>query len=173
MPIDKTTMAARLAAIKVLVVDDEPYTRKVVRALLANIGVHGVYDAPDGATGLEMIRTVVPDVIILDWEMPGLDGPKFARMVRLPEAFPNPDVPIIMLTGHGERSRVIEAMNFGVDEFLLKPVSSRALQDRLISVLVKPHEFVQDGEAAGPARRKMATSRADGDAAVANLTLLN
>ena len=48
-------------------------------------------------------------------------------MVRSPDTFPYPDLPIIMLTGHGERSRVVEAMQIGVNEFLLKPVSSKAL----------------------------------------------
>jgi cysteine desulfurase len=52
-------------------------------------------------------------------------------MVRSPATFPLPDVPIVMLTGHGERSRVIEAIKIGVNEYLLKPVSAKALRDRL------------------------------------------
>ncbi len=52
--------------------------------------------------------------------MPGLDGNSFVRIVRSPDNFPYPDVPIIMLSGHGERSRVIEAVRIGVNEFLLK-----------------------------------------------------
>ena len=75
--------------------------------------------------------------------MPGLDGADFVRMVRSPATFPFPNVPIIMLTGHGERSRVIEAVQVGVNEFLLKPVSSKALQDRLVAVLTKPRPMVQ------------------------------
>ena len=83
-----------------------------------------------------------PDVVILDWKMPGLDGPGFVRMVRSPDTFPYPDVPIIMLTGHGERSRVIEAVQIGVNEFLLKPVSSKALQDRVTAVLTRPRQIM-------------------------------
>ena len=75
--------------------------------------------------------------------MPGLDGAGFVRMVRSPETFPHPDIPIIMLTGHGERSRVVEAVSIGVNEFLLKPVSSKSLQDRLVAVLTKPRPMVQ------------------------------
>src|ERR1043165_6226341 len=64
-------IAERLAAAKVLVVDDEPYMRKVVRAMLMASGVRNVIEASDGPTGLEMIRSNMPDVVILDWEMPG------------------------------------------------------------------------------------------------------
>jgi DNA-binding response OmpR family regulator len=105
--------------------------------------------------------------------MPGLDGPGFVRMVRSPDTFPLPDVPIIMLTGHGERSRVIEAINIGVNEFLLKPVSSKSLLDRLISVLAKPRQVIQSGDYYGPTPRKMASIHADGDQAIANLVLVN
>ncbi len=173
MPIDMKALAARFAVTKVLVVDDEAYMRKVVRTLLMSVGVRKIYEAADGPAGLELIRTMAPDVVILDWEMPGLDGPGFVRMVRSPETFPLPNVPIIMLTGHGERSRVIEAVKIGVNEFLLKPVSSKSLQDRLISVLAKPRQIVKDGEYYGPTPRKMAAIHADGDQAVANLILLN
>jgi two-component system chemotaxis response regulator CheY len=174
MSINAKALAARFAATKVLVVDDEPYMRKVVRALLMSIGVRTIYEAGDGPAGLELIRTAAPDVVILDWEMPGVDGPAFLRMVRSPETFPFPNVPIIMLTGHGERSRVIEAVKVGVNEFLLKPVSSKALQDRLISVLTKPRPVVNTGDYYGPAPRKMVTAvHADNDDAIANLILLN
>ena len=87
-------------------------------------------------------------------------------MVRSPATFPFPDVPIIMLTGHGERSRVIEAVKIGVNEFLLKPVSVKALQDRMVSVLTKPREVVKSGDYYGPVPRKLATAiHADNDQA--------
>src|SRR2546421_19843 len=115
---------------KVLIVDDEYYTRKVIRTLLLANGVLNVHDAVDGASGLEAIKSTGPDVVLLDWEMPGMDGAEFTRRVRQPASFPYPNVPIIMLTGHGERSRVLEAVRLGVHEFLLKPVSSSALVAR-------------------------------------------
>ena len=174
---DMKQLAARFAITKVLVVDDEHYMRKVVRTLLMSIGVRNIYEAADGPSGLEMIRSVNPDVVILDWQMPGLDGANFVRMVRSPETFPHPDTPIIMLTGHGERSRVIEAVQIGVNEFLLKPVSSKALQDRLIAVLAKPRRVVKSGGYYGPAPRKLAANvtsvHADNDKAIANLIMLN
>lgn len=171
---DAKALAQRFAATKVLVVDDEHYMRKVVRTLLMSVGVRTVYEAPDGPSGLEFIRSMAPDVVILDWEMPGLDGAGFVRMVRSPDTFPFADIPIIMLTGHGERRRVVEAVSIGVNEFLLKPVSSKALQDRLISVLAKPRALVKSGDYYGPAPRKMAAAvHADNDQAIANLFLVN
>ena len=172
MPIDLTA-AERFAAAKVAVVDDEHFMRKVLRALLMSIGVVEVYEAPDGPAGLELVRRKAPDVVILDWKMPGLDGPGFVRTVRSPKTFPYPNVPIIMLTGHGERSNVVEAVQIGVDEFLLKPVSTKSLQDRLLAVLTKPRPLMKDGGYYGPMPRRMAAINVDGDAAVANLTLLN
>jgi CheY-like chemotaxis protein len=167
-------LAARLASTKVLVVDDEYYMRKVVRTLLMSIGVRTIYEAHDGPAGLEHIRRTAPDVVIVDWQMPGLDGAGFVRMVRSPETFPFPDVPIIMLTGHGERSRVIEAVQIGVNEFLLKPVSSKSLQDRLVAVLTNPRPMVRSGDYYGPAPRKLMPGiHADNDEAIANLVMLN
>lgn len=148
-------LPALLASIKVLVVDDEHYMCKVVRTMLMSIGVRTIYDAPDGIAGLEAIRTYAPDLVIVDWGMPGLDGGGFVRMVRSPDTFPYPDVPIIMLTGHGQRERVVEAMRVGVNEFLLKPVSSRGLQDRIVSVFAKPRRVVKQGSYYGPEPRKL------------------
>jgi two-component system chemotaxis response regulator CheY len=174
MQIDAKALTARFAATKVLVVDDELYMRKVVRTLLMSVGVRTIYEAPDGPAGLDLIRSMAPDIVILDWEMPGLDGAGFVRMVRSPDTFPFPEIPIIMLTGHGERRRVIEAVQIGVNEFLLKPVSSKALQDRLISVIANPRPLVRSGDYYGPAPRKMATAvHADNDQAIANLIMLN
>jgi CheY-like chemotaxis protein len=173
MTIDPKTLAARFAAAKIVVVDDEPYMRKVVRTLLMSIGVREIFEAPDGPAGLDTIRSVAPAAVILDWEMPGLDGPSFVRMVRSPATFPYPDVPIIMLTGHGERSRVVEAVKVGVNEFVLKPVSSKVLQDRLTSVLFNPREVIRSGDYYGPTPRKMGGVNADGDEAVANLFLVS
>ena len=99
--------------------------RKVIRTLLLSMGVTNVHDAPDGASGLDAIGALDPDVVILDWQMDGMNGPEFVRRVRARRRFPHPNVPIIMLTGHGEHSRVVEAMRLGVHEFLVKPVSAR------------------------------------------------
>jgi YesN/AraC family two-component response regulator len=156
--LDPVLQARQFATIKVLVVDDERYMRKVVRTLLMSIGVRTIYEAPNAMAGLDVIRTMAPDIAIVDWEMPGLDGRGFVRLVRSPETFPYPDIPIIMLTGHSERSRVLEAMQSGVHEFLLKPVSSKALADRLTAVLNNPRKLVRNGDYYGPEPRQ---SKAD------------
>ena len=96
-------------------------------------------------------------MVILDWSMPSPNGPEFVREVRAPGRFPYPDVPIIMLTAHGERSRVVEAVRLGVNEFLLKPVSSTALLARLVSILANPREMVKKGDHYVPAPRKMSS----------------
>ena len=167
-------LSARFAKARVLLVDDEQYMRKVVRTMLLGMGVRHIAEAHDGPTGLQMIRNQAPDVVILDWEMPGLNGAAFVRMVRSPETFPYPDDPIIMLTGHGERARVIEAVCIGVNEFLLKPVSTNALRDRISAVLMNPRRMVSSGPYYGPAPRKLATAiYSDNDQAIANLVMLS
>jgi len=174
MSTESKEAAYRISNAKIVVVDDEHYMRKISRTMLLGIGVREVHEAPDGVTGLEIIRRVNPDIVILDWEMPGMDGPTFVRMVRSPHSFPYPDVPIIILTGHGERSRVVEAVKVGVNEFLLKPVSVKALQDRIAAVLTKPREVVKSGTYYGPVPRKLATRiHADNDDLIAKVVLLD
>ena len=154
---------AVMGRVKVLIVDDEYYTRKVIRTLLLAMGCTKIHEANDGASGLDAIRSLAPDIVLLDWEMPGIDGAEFVRRVRSPGTFPVPNVPIIMLTGHGERSRVMEAVRLGVHEFLLKPVSSSALQARMLSVLTKPRAMVKRGTYYGPEPRKLASYKPDSD----------
>jgi DNA-binding response OmpR family regulator len=143
-----------IEAMKVLVVDDEQYMRKVVRTMLLAIGVKIIYEAEDGHAGLESICRHQPDLVIVDWEMPGLDGSAFVRMIRSPKTFPFPDVPIIMLSGHGDRWRVVEAAKLGAHEYLLKPVSTRALHERIAAILTIPRPFITLDGYYGPAPRK-------------------
>lgn len=137
-----------------LVVDDNVFMRNLVRGLLGNIGVKKTFEAGDGIAALDMIREASPDIVVLDWEMPLLNGPELVRIVRSPGVFPVPDIPIIMLTAHGQRWRIVESVRIGVNEFLCKPVSAKALLDRLISILAKPRASVRLGEYYGPAPRR-------------------
>jgi two-component system, chemotaxis family, chemotaxis protein CheY len=163
----------QLGALKVLIVDDENTMRKVTRSLLQAIGVKNIHEANDGRSGLEAIRTLAPDIVIVDWQMPSLNGAEFVRRVRSPASFPFPDVPIIMLTAFGERSRVVEAVQLGVNEFLLKPVSSKALQARVVSILVKPRRMVKKGDYYGPEPRKISSYKPETDPGLDELVLLN
>jgi two-component system, chemotaxis family, chemotaxis protein CheY len=157
MPIalSKSDVEAMIQELSILLVDDNTYMRKIVRNLLINIGVRRVYEASDGIAGLDAIRIVTPDVVILDWELPLLNGAEFVRIVRSPGVFPMPDIPIIMLSAHGERWRVVEAVRIGVNEYLRKPVSAQALLDRLTSIVARPRPVVQLGDYYGPEPRKL------------------
>ena len=124
--VSMAAVAARFAITQVLIVDDDASTRKLVKALLNGMGLTPIIEAGDGMVGLDLVQKNAPDVIILDWQMPRLQGPNFMRIVRSPDTFPYPAVPVIMLTGHGEYSKVKEAISVGVNEFLVKPVSAKA-----------------------------------------------
>jgi len=145
----------RIEALKVLVVDDDHYMRKVVRTMLNAVGVKTVYEAGDGISGLESIKLYDPDLVIVDWEMPMIDGAQFVRLVRSPGEFPMPDVPIIMLSGHGDRWRVVEAARIGAHEYLLKPVSTKSLLDRIIAVIGRPRPTVKLDGYYGPLPRRL------------------
>jgi two-component system, chemotaxis family, chemotaxis protein CheY len=154
-PVLNKQLQPQIAALKVLVVDDDHHMRKVVRIMLTAIGVKAVFEACDGATGLEAVRRINPNLVIVDWQMPKMDGAQFVRTVRSPGTFPVADVPIIMLSGHGDRWRVIEAARIGAHEYLLKPVSIQALQDRIVAIISKPRPSVQLDGYYGPLPRRL------------------
>ena len=157
----KAHIADQIQSLAVLVVDDNQYMRKMIRNLLVNCGIKDIYEANDGIAALDAIRSIAPDVVILDWEMPLLSGAELVRIVRSPGVFPMPDVPIIMLSGHGERWRVVEAVRLGVNEYLIKPVSAKALYDRLVSIMTQPRPVVQLGDYYGPEPRKLMSDSLD------------
>ena len=109
-----------------LVIDDEPYMRKVTRTILTAIGVKTILEAPDAMTGLELARTQLPHLLIIDWEMPVIDGAQLVRMIRTPGEFPAPDVPIIMLSAHSDHRRVVESARIGANEFVRAGVDQDA-----------------------------------------------
>ncbi len=169
MATTKKEIADLIQSLSVLVVDDNQYMRKMVRNLLVNCGIKDIYEAADGIAALDTIRTMAPHVVILDWEMPLLSGAELVRIVRSPGVFPMPDIPIIMLTGHCERWRVVEAVRLGVNEYLTKPVSAKAIYDRLVSIMAQPRPIVQLGDYYGPEPRKLVSAAIE-DAAPAERT---
>lgn len=147
----------RLRSLNVLVVDDNAFMRKIVRELLANIGVRHIAEAADGIAALEVLRNEASDLVILDWAMPLLDGFELVRIVRTPGVFPYSDVPIIMLSGRGDLAHVMEAVRIGVNEFLKKPVSAQALRQRIMAILTQSRTMVHvDGCYRPEPRGKMA-----------------
>jgi DNA-binding response OmpR family regulator len=113
-------------------------------------------EAADGATGLEMARIKRPDLIIVDWEMPLIDGPQFVQMIRTPNKFPVPDIPIIILSAHSDHWRVVESARIGANEFVRKPVSIKTLGDRIVAILSRPRPTVKLEGYCGPAPRRVA-----------------
>ncbi len=170
--VSTAAVAARFAETQVLVVDDDASIRKVVNAMLTSMGVGTIWEAGDGVAGLDIARKMGADVIILDWEMPRMEGPGFMRTLRAPDTFPHPAVPVIMLTAHSEYSKVKEAISVGVNEFLLKPVSSRALLARMVSVLFNPRPIIRKGSYYGPQPRTASELLKQQDWASPDLVLL-
>jgi two-component system, chemotaxis family, chemotaxis protein CheY len=142
--------------LNIVVADQNQYTRKLTRMMLMNIGAKSIYEAADGVTALDTIRTANPDVAILDWDMPLMSGQDLIRIIRSPGVFPKPDLPIILLTAGADRLRVNEAIRLVVHEFLCKPTSPGALRNRLVSILVKPRPMVQIGDHYLPKLRRPA-----------------
>lgn len=144
----------RFDRLKVLVVDDNQHMRKLVVTILQAFGAVQIYEAADAERAWTVLRDASPDVIILDWQMDGMSGLEFVRQVRTSPQSPNPFLPVIMLTGHTHVDHVRQARDAGVNEFLAKPVSVKAILTRLISVIEHPRPFVRTKTYFGPCRRR-------------------
>ena len=135
-----------LEGLVVLIADSNPYMRRLTRMMLTNLGIKSTYESSDGVAALDAIRAVNPDVMIVDWDMPVLDGSEVMRIVRAPGLFPKANLPIIMLTDLGLQSRVSAAIRLGVHEFLVKPISPKTLQQRLLGIILNPRPMVRAGK---------------------------
>jgi CheY-like chemotaxis protein len=143
----------RFDRLKVLVVDDNQHMRKLVTAILQAFGVTNILEATNGARALQAMSGN-PDVVILDWMMDEVNGIEFTKLVRTSPTSCNPYVPIIMLTGHTSAECVQRARDAGVNEFLAKPVSVKAMLARLTAVIEFPRPFVRTSVYFGPCRRR-------------------
>ncbi len=147
-----------LQAIQVLLVDDNQHMRAIASAVLQSAGVRKVREAADGTAALEILREHAIDLAIVDFNMFPLDGVEFTRLVRNSPDTANPYLPIIMMTGHSEKSRVYEARDAGVTEFVVKPITAKAILDRIQAVIFHPRPFVKTDGYFGPDRRRTAAS---------------
>ena len=140
--------------LRFLVIDDNVHMRQILHTLLHGFGAREVWEAEDGAAGLEVFTQNRPDIVITDWAMPIFSGIELTQMIRQPGANPNPYVPIIMLSAHTEKTRVMAARDAGVTEFLAKPISAKALYQRVLNVILKPRPFIKTETYFGPDRRR-------------------
>ena len=120
------------AGVRVLLVDDEDQLRRVMRDLLERDG-YTVFEAADGAQALEQVDVHAPDILVLDLNLPGLDGYGVITQLRSRQTTQN--IPIIVLTAKGDEDNEVRVFELGADDFLSKPFRARALSARIQAVL--------------------------------------
>ncbi len=140
--------------LRIVVADDNAHMRRIVRTLLRAFGSRDICEAEDGASALEAVENFSPDILITDIKMPIFDGIELTQMIRNPDGFKQPFLPIIVLTAYTERKRVLQARDAGATEFLCKPVSANALYKRVQNVIENPRPFIQVATYFGPDRRR-------------------
>ena len=116
----------------ILLVEDEPAIQELIAANLARAG-HHVVRANDAESAQRIVREALPDLVLLDWMLPGASGVEFARRLRADER--TRDIPIIMLTARGEEQDKVTALEIGADDYVTKPFSPRELVARIKAVL--------------------------------------
>jgi sigma-B regulation protein RsbU (phosphoserine phosphatase) len=115
---------------QILVVDDDAISRKILAQLLASAG-HDCRECEDGAKALQLIHAKPPSLLLLDFDMPGLNGAEVLRRLR---SDPDPavaQIPAIMLTGHGSEESEVSCLQAGADDFVTKPINAAVLRARI------------------------------------------
>jgi two-component system chemotaxis response regulator CheY len=116
---------------KILLVDDSITMRRIQKNQLQKCGFNDIVEADDGMAALEVLKANMPiDLILLDWNMPIMDGLTFLKTVRADVAYKK--VKIIMCTSEAEKSRVIEAIQAGAQDYIVKPFGADAIQQKLL-----------------------------------------
>ena len=116
----------------ILVVEDEPSIQELIAATLQHSG-HKVLRADSAEEAVNLVNETLPDVVLLDWMLPGMSGIQFARRLRASER--TRDLPIIMLTARSEEHDKVAGLDAGADDYLTKPFSPRELLARIKAVL--------------------------------------
>ena len=147
-------MSYDFSAVSVLVVDDHDYMRRLLASVLKALSFGRVEVAEDARDALHHVRLHMPEIIITDYLMEPMDGIELVRKLRTDPDVPNPFVPVLMITGLAEPSRVAAARNAGVTEFLAKPFTVTALCNRLSYMVEQPRNFVRTATYFGPDRRR-------------------
>ncbi|MCE7974970.1 MAG: response regulator [Leptolyngbya sp. PLA1] len=118
---------------RVFIVDDSRTMRNIQKATLATLGHTDVEEAGDGQDALSKVDAFGPDLILLDWNMPVMDGITFVRQYRAKGR----TTPIIMVTTEAEKSRVVEAIKAGVNNYVVKPFTPESLCQKVSETLAR------------------------------------
>ena len=115
---------------RILVVDDDAISRKILAQLLASAG-HDSRECEDGAKALQLIHAKPPSLLLLDFDMPGLNGAEVLRRLRSDADPAVAQIPAIMLTGHGSEESEVSCLQAGADDFVTKPINAAVLLARI------------------------------------------
>jgi two-component system chemotaxis response regulator CheY len=120
---------------KILVVDDFPTMRRIVRNLLKELGYSNVDEAEDGAAGLARLRGGGFDFVISDWNMPNLDGLSMLQQIRADATLSH--LPVLMVTAESKKENIIAAAQAGANGYVVKPFTAATLDEKLTKILEK------------------------------------
>jgi CheY-like chemotaxis protein len=140
--------------VRFLIVDDNAHAINLVKAMLRGFGADQLHDAQTIEAAKQRMRATPADIVILDYMMGAEEGVTFARWLRNDPESPAPYTPIILLTGHADRPRLMAARDSGVNEFCVKPVTSADLLKRIAWVIDRARPFVRSDSYFGPDRRR-------------------
>src|SRR6266404_3383838 len=115
---------------QILVVDDDAVSRKILAQLLASAGLQ-CHECEDGTEALELIRAKQPSLLLLDFDMPGLNGAEVLKSLRSDKDPAIAQIPAIMLTGHGSEESEVRCLEAGADDFVTKPINGAVLRARI------------------------------------------
>ena len=118
---------------KIMLVDDSRTIRNIQKNVLKQIGHTDVMEADDGVRALALFQEQPPDLMLVDWNMPNMDGITLIRKIREQ----NTTVPIIMCTTEAEKSRVLEAIKAGVNNYIVKPFTVESLGEKISQTMAK------------------------------------
>lgn len=144
-------MTDRLSA---LVLDDSAHMRGLLRTILSGFSIRRIEEAGDVDRAVAIAEGGGIDVALVDLKLEGGTGFDFCRRIRFGPEGPLVRLPIIMVTAHSERTLVREAINAGVDEFLVKPVSAADVASKINAVFERRRTFIVSPNYIGPDRRR-------------------
>jgi len=121
--------------IKVLVVDDFPTMRRIVKNLLKQLGFENVDEAENGEDALRKLKSGDYGLVVSDWNMPVMEGIELLKRVRSDPQLK--DIPFLMVTAEAEKEKVIEAIKAGVDNYIVKPFTGEVLKEKLEKIAQK------------------------------------